>query len=292
MKSPIHERALLASLSLALFSPNKTDKRLTSHVLADNHASKGTLRVAKKLLPEDAVKPLRELHGEIRDFHYKHTLPWGEDNERLLSAAAFLSYNDAMRDFRTRHENLAETFVRDYPTYVDAAKIALNGAFDPDDYPDQQTIAGKFRMRLDFKPLPDGADFRISVMKEAMAELHESVAARVAEATAAARSAEAARLADPLVRLIARLNDSEAVFRDTLVDNVREIVDLFPSLDVTADPGLRAVHARMRAELYHADPDTLRNNATVRASTARKAQGILDTMQDYFGDGDPLAQAA
>lgn len=288
--SPIHERALLASLSLALFSPNKTDKRLTSHVIADNNADKGTLRVAKRLLPEEAVKPLRELHTAIRDYHYTHTLPWGEDNERLLSAASFLKYSDAMMDFRTRHDTLAAEFVRDYPTYVDAARRALNGAFDARDYPVQSAIAAKFRMRLDFKPIPDGADFRVTVVKEAMAELQESVAARVAEATAAARTAEAQRLADPLVKLIARLNDTEAVFRDSIVDNVREIVDLFPDLSVTGDAGLAAVHARMRADLCRADPDTLRTNSTVRQATARKAQDILDTLEGYFGE--PLATAA
>ena len=38
-----------------------------------------------------------------------------------------------------------------------------NGAFEATDYPSQHSIRDKFRFRLDYAPVPDAGDFRISV---------------------------------------------------------------------------------------------------------------------------------
>jgi hypothetical protein len=282
----LHEKALLVTLSLSMFSPKKTDKRITKQVLSDHGAADGTLRVAKRLLPDEAVEPIRRLHADTREYHHRHTVAWGDDNERLLNSAHFVAYSDQMRQFHSTADQLADAFVRDYPHYIEEARKQLNGAFNSDDYPAQSLIRQRFGFRLDFKPVPDGNDFRIAVQREAMDELRASVDRRVAEATQHARTDVARRLADPLAAIVNRLSEPEAVFRDTLITNLREICDLVPQLNITGDATLEAVRQRIRTELYQADPALLRDNATVRASTARKAQDILDTMTSYFGNPD------
>ncbi len=278
----INERALLVTLSLSKFEPKKTDKRITKQVLSANGSQPGTLRVAKTLLPDEAIEPIRKVHGEIRDYHYKHTLAWGENNERLLSSAHFLEYQAKMASYRDEHERLADAFALNYPAYVDAARVALNGAFLASDYPSQSSIRDKFRFRLDFGPVPDAGDFRISVMREAMDELRAGVDARIADATRGAQTDAARRIAEPLAAIVTRLSEPDAVFRDSLIGNLREICDLLPALNITGDPTLESARQRIRADLYDTDPDLLRENATVRASTARKAQNILDTMTSFF----------
>ena len=278
----LQDRALLATLSLSKFEPKKTDKKITDQVLAKHHAQPGTLRVAKRLLPDEAIDPIRKLHGEIREYHYRHTLAWGENNERLLNSQFFLEYADVMGGLREKADLLADEFTAHYREYVDAARILLNGAFDPADYPSQHTIRDRFRFRLDYSPVPDAGDFRINVMREAMTSLRDSVNQRIERATHEARIEAARRVAEPLAAMVTRLNEPEAVFRDTLVTNIREIAKLIPVLNVTGDADLEAVRQRIEAELSGADPAILRDNSTVRASTARKAQSILDTMNSFF----------
>jgi hypothetical protein len=279
----LHEKALLVTLSLSMFSPKKTDKGITKKVLAEHGAADGTLRVAKRLLPDEAVEPIRKLHSDTRDYHHKHTVAWSDDNERLLHSIHFLEYSDQMRRFHTQADQLAEEFVREYPHFIAEARIQLNGAFKASDYPAQSVIRDKFAFRCDYKPVPDGGDFRISVQREVMDELRASVDARVAEATNLARLDVARRLAEPLAAMVNRLSHPDAVFRDTLITNLRDICDLLPNLNITDDPTLESARQRILAELYQADADLLRENPTVRASTARKAQSILDTMTGYFG---------
>lgn len=288
----LNDKALLVTLSLSKFEPKRTDKRLTRKVTSETSAAVGMLRVGKQLLPDQAVEPVRKLHGEIRDYHYTHTLPWGENNERLLSSAFFIEYQDQMARFRMADAQLVDDFVRDYPANVETARQQLNGAFNASDYPSASNIRGKFAFRLEFKPVPEAGDFRISLAREAMEELRRSVETRVAEAEQAAKRDLAVRLATPLAKMVERLNEPEAEFRDSLVGNLREICNLVPVLNITGDPLLDAVRQDIQNGLYHTDPDLLRENATVRAATARNAQNILDRMNEYFGDIESAGAAA
>src|SRR6185436_6662823 len=125
----LSEKALLVTLSLSKFEPKKTDKRITRQVTQENGTAAGMLRVGKQLLPDQAIEPIRKLHGEIREYHYAHSLPWGENNERLLSSAFFIEYQDQMAKFRMADVQLVEEFVGNYPQAVETARSQLNGAF-------------------------------------------------------------------------------------------------------------------------------------------------------------------
>ncbi len=278
----LHQRALLVTLSLSIFSPKKTDKRITKKVSDDHHTAAGMLRVSKTILPEEAVEPIRKIHGEIRDFNYAHTLPWGEDGDRLLNSEFLLEYTDRLRTLRREADRAADDFVLDYPTYIENARYQLNGAFNENDYPSVGSIRTKFAVRFDFKPIPAGGDFRITCGEEAMAELRQSVEARVLEAERAARKELAQRIAQPLTHIVTRLTEEDPAFRDTLTGNLRAICDLIPTLNITGDHQLESIRQQILRDLYHSDPETLRDNPTLRASTASKAQNILDTMQGYF----------
>jgi hypothetical protein len=74
---------------------------------------------------------------------------------------------------------------------------------------------------------------------------------------------------------------AEGIFRDSLVENVRELVAVLPSLNITGDPTLAAVAARMEA-LCRDDADELRDNAAARASVAAEADAILADVGQFL----------
>lgn len=279
---PLSDKALLVTLSLSGgFSPTKTDKRISRKVNDQHNAKNGALRVSKRLLLDEAIDPIRKLHGEIREYHYTNTLPWGE-NERLLPSSCYLDYAAWMRQRRAEVDNAIDTFIRDYPQNVAAAREVLQSAFNPSDYPTSETIRGKFGFKLDYKPLPDAGDFRISIMREEMDQLREHLNSRVAEAEQEAVRDLARRMAKPLANMVNRLSDPDSNFHDTLVSNLREITDLIPRLNVTGDPEIEAVRQRIQSELCGVDASLLRDNQIVRTSTARKAQEVLSQLSDYM----------
>jgi len=277
----LQDKALLVSLSLSMFSGSKTDKRLTRRVLREHSAAQGSLRVAKRMLPEEALEPIKKLHGEIREHHYNHTVPWGE-NERLLASSYYMEYADWMRARRSDLDRAVASFLQNYPIFIDEARRQLNGAFNAEDYPGPDAVRNRFGFRLEYKPVPEAGDFRISLMHEEMEALRAQLAARIEEAERAARSDVARRIAEPLAAMVNRLSDPDSKFKDSLVTNLRQICDLIPTLNITGDKALEATRQHIHATLYHTDPGLLRENPTIRSATAKKAQDILTSMSIFF----------
>ena len=248
--------------------------------------------MSKTLLPDEAIEPIRKLDGEIRAYHDKHTVPWGRNNEDLLASTFFLEYKDAMRGFRLRREPLVDTFVQNYPGSIQTARVLLGAAFDPADYPDSHRIRSKFSMSVDFKPVPNAGDFRISILREEMDELRKSVNARAEEAERDATSNVVRRLMSPLAEMVNRHNDPTADLGlkscKSFVANVQEICDLIPAINITGDAKIEAARQTIMAGICTTDPEMLRDNESVRGDTARKAQEVLDTISEFF----PQAVAA
>ena len=71
-------------------------------------------------------------------------------------------------------------------------------------------------------------------------------------------------------------------FRDSLVENVREIVRLAPALNLMDDPRIAELCADIERTLAVHDPDQLRSSAALRESVAEEADAILRRMQGSF----------
>ena len=239
-------------------------------------------RWIKNLLPEAALRPIGELDSEIRRFHYQRTLPWTDDGRRILPTAAFVDYMAQMRAHRTARDARVRTFLDNYARHLAEARRILNGTFNPADYPDPGVIHRRFSFRLDSAPVPDAADFRVALHDEDLDELRGSVQSQVERAEQIARNDLLLRIAEPLTHMVNRLADRDAVFRDSLIENLKEIAGVIPSLNITGDPRIESLRVGITSELTRFSPDALRADPTLRAGTAAKAQAILDKMSDWL----------
>ena len=280
---------MLVNLSISMFSPKKTDKKVTADVIRDNNASSDAGKFVKSLLPEEACEEIRKIAGEARQWHYEHSLPWTDEGARILPSAHYLEYTEAMRKFRARFEIAVEAFVSRYPEFVETAKSRLNGMFKAADYPEHSAIQHKFKFKTDFLPLPSGADFRVDVAEDEVRELRQQVDERVKEAQENAVRDLWQRLAEPIQCMVNRLSDPDAKFKDTLVGNLRDIVQLIPILNFTGDSTLEDFRRRVQADLLCYSADGLRNSNSARRETAERARQILATLSDYLPQPLPPA---
>ena len=81
-----------------------------------------------------------------------------------------------------------------------------------------------------------------------------------------------------------KLSQPEAIFRDSLIENARELCDVLTRLNLTDDPKLETLR-RQTELLVQSEPQLLRDNPDVRVSTANEAQAILDAMTATYGKG-------
>lgn len=283
--SAIHTRALLVWLTISTWSARKYDKQITAKVNADLHASSDAGRYNKTLLPGDAVayKTLVALAGSIRASHYGHTLAWSDEGWRLLPTSNYMDYTAWFREQQNQFADALSRFVSEYPTLRAQAQSHLNGAYRAEDYPDSSDIRKRFQLQVQYSPVPAQGDIRVDLATDQISLIESTITDRIDLATRTAMQDAWTRLYTCVSHISERLNDPKAVFRDSLIGNAREICDSLRRLNVTNDPDLDTMRARVEQELTSHDPDILRDEPAVRAQTAARADAIMSAMSGLYG---------
>lgn len=274
--SHIQTRAMLVNLSVSSWTASKKDNKASESVKSAAAATAKAGWFNKRLVEPDALKAIGQVEGRLRDFHYKHTLPWGDNGDRILSAMAYMDYVDGLRVLHAEFDNEVDKFIANYPQLVQNARKLLGALYEPGDYPGVDSLKSRFEVRTGFTPMPDAADFRVDVGDEAVAEIKKSITDQLGERLRTATRECWIRLDQVVKKMAETLEDPERVFRDSLVENIREAVTLLPKMNLTDDNALNVAIMEVKACLLQ-DPDELRKNKRVRADVAAKAREIWDT---------------
>lgn len=281
----ICNKAVMVSLSVSTWTARKYSKEITAKINADHGASGDAGRYNKSLLPGDAesYKALMRVAGYARTAHYSQTLAWSDEGWRLLPTANYQEYTDKLRSLTSDFETALESFLLDYPALVQQSRARLNGMYKDSDYPDVYDLRAKFRIGCEFSPVPTSGDFRLDLAGDTIAAIEQSVENRVKTATDLAVKDSWTRLKDCVEHIHGRLSDPKAIFRDSLIENARELTDILGRLNVTGDTGLELARRDVSNKLAQYEPDMLRSDATARAQVAQDAKSILSDMATLYG---------
>jgi hypothetical protein len=130
-------------------------------------------------------------------------------------------------------------------------------------------------------PVPS-SDFRVSIASEELTRIQQDVERRVRDAEQAALKEVWTRLFERVKHMAEKLADPKAIFRDSMVDNAREICALLPRLNFNDDPQLEAMRQEVESKLIK-HPEALRNDPDLRRDTAAEAKVIMDKMSVFMG---------
>lgn len=285
MAKTIHQRAMLVSLKLSKWSATKYDKAISAEVAAKHNADADAGRYNKRLIPKgknsyaDVMTAFSALYAD----HCQQTLPWSDEGWRLLPMANHTKYVAMVRSHRSKIETLVEVFISDYPAIKDDVQRRVNGLFNPADWPSPMDLRKRFSVKVDYNPVPAGEDFRVEMDTATLEEIARDTEARVTQAVQGAQQDAVERLHECVTRISERLNDPKAVFRDSLIENARELTDVLTRLNVTDDPRIEELRARVE-QLAQVSPEALRTLPFQRATTAHEADSILADMSAVFGE--------
>ena len=278
----LNRKAMLVGLSISQWTARKQDKGATHKVAQDYGNQEASARVHKSLIAQDAIKKVSTVANEARTFLYANTLPWKDDGKRILPAANFLPLTSEVRALEAKFWGAVSDLEANYPSLVEDAKIMLNGLFNAADYPEVAKIREKYAFAVTVDPLPTGDDFRVDLQGEEVTKIQKEIEDRLQNATQDAMKELWGRLYKATESMVDRLSDPEAVFRDSLVTNLEELVSILPRLNMTDDPELEKMRREVEAKLIK-DPETLRKDKQERKQTAAEAKTILDSMAAFMG---------
>jgi len=278
----LNDRALLVQLNVSQWTARKYDKRASKEVTIAHGASSAAGRFNKSLLPmNDKLDNIHKKTTHIRTKYYDNTLPWGMDGTMMLPTANYLNFMSEFRKEKGEWYSLVQEFYDDYDQMkVDAQRI-LGSLYDHADYPPLLELRHKFHMDMAVFPVPS-SDFRVSIASEELTRIQQDVERRVKDAEQAALKDVWQRLYDRVKHMAEKLADPKAIFRDSMLENTREICALLPRLNFSDDPHLEAMRQQVEASLIK-HPEALRNDPDLRRDTAAEAKKIMDAMGAFMG---------
>lgn len=281
--------ALLVSLNIRVYSAKKVDPKVTKKVAADNGTDSDAGNYQKNLVPKEAIEPITKAVSALRSFHTENSLPWLDEGVRCLPTMNYEAYKTELETLKDAFDTAVRDFCDKWPEIVDNAQKKLGKLFNANDYP--QDIRGRFSCSTRFMPMSTSDDFRINVSDSEREILRQQIEGTVAGAQTAATADLYRRLGESVKAMADRLRaytvdpvtgKTSAPFRDSLVENLRDLVALVPRLNFAEDAELEAVRVLVESELCAVDADGLRDSDTVRAGVAESAEGIAARLGEYM----------
>ena len=234
--------AMLVSLRINSWSGRLYDRQASQQVAVHNDADTSAGRYNKRLLPKQAFAALAATMSNARTSHYANTLPWDDQGGRLLTVANYERYTTALDTLVERVVRERARFIEDYDDYVDQARLDLGRLFRLEDYPGTEALQGKFAIRYRIVPVPDARHFMADLAQGETERVKRDIEQQVRTRLNDAQRDLYRRLGEAVERVGERLREDEngkpLVFRDSLIENIRELVDVVPRLNIFADDDL------------------------------------------------------
>ena len=275
--------AMLVEVNISNWVGRKKDKRASADVTTQNYAATGVANVNKKLLANNAdLKAIQTHVTAMRSLHADMTMPWSNSGLRLLPTAQYFKYTEAMTGMVNKFWGLVNAFLLNYHDAVIDVQMLLGDLFSRDDYPTAEELQRKYRVHINYMPLPDAGDFRVDIGNDALAEVQEKYSEFYAKQYNTAMNDVWTRLHKALTSMSERLDygskEDKKVFRDSLVGNVNDMIELLRVCNVTNSSQMSAMANSLEEAMSGVTPDALREDDTFRAETKAAVDAAIKSL--------------
>lgn len=277
--------AMLVALTVESYGARREDKKISEDVARQHNAQGDVGKYNKQLVDKKFLEPITKAVTALRQYHYTHTLPWLDNGLRIIPVGMYDTYKREIAQLVDAYETATRDFCARWDSeIIPDARKRLNGMFNLSDYP--ADVRARFQVRSRFLPIPDVADFRVSIADSERQALAQQIEATMSDASQAAMrdlyervSESVSHMADKLAGYRVVIGEdgkskTENAFRDSLVENLRDICDVLPKLNFAGDSRLEAIRAKISATLLQHSAQELRDDFKVRESVQRGAAEI------------------
>lgn len=287
-KTSIRNTMMLANLSIGTWTGRKIAKEQARKVEIDAKARAGTVSAVKRLFA--GVKELEDINKKatfVRVEFGKRTVPWFDNGPRAFNASGYFDMMEWVKEQRAEFKGIVSRFLPLYPSLRANRQFELGDLFNDKDFPNPDEMQYKFYFKFDVSTVPNADDIRIveGFSDEDAAALTEYVEKKTQKKVQDALGHAAQRLYEVVQHMHKKLNvkagDTGGEFRNTLTENIADLVALMPTLNVTNDPTLKKLtDEAYKMSMY--SPDELRGDDTKRVKAAAEAKSLAKKLSDLF----------
>lgn len=279
----LHERAVLVRCVEHTWMGGTIDRAVGKEVADAKGAQKDVGHFWLRLVPKSAIRPMANSANAVKAFYRSRTLPWLDGDVRMLPAAQLDSFLRELRTLIAERTKKEQEFFSQYEGWKEEARKTHGALFKEENYPSLDDLRSKFGFDIDVLPIPNVADWRVNLANDQAEELRKNVSQKYIELQQRAMRSLCESLMEVVEHMHTRLSDPEAKFKNSLVENVKEQLEIVSSLNVTDDKVLAAMVAEVKEKLGSAKPDELRDDKAKRQTVASDARSIMSKMAAYMG---------
>lgn len=290
----LKESATIVRLNISFWGGLRHDKEATKEATKHLGMKEKSGRFSKRLIAEERLSEIRKIKDAARKFHTDNTVAWDDNNGRLLKTKNHMTYVTRMQVFEDTYNDICDLFEKDFPGLVEEAKIDLGPRFNGSDYPED--IRSKFSFKVTFSPIATADDFRVQLKDSEIERIKAIAREEEQKSLKAAMDDVWRRLFEVVESLHERTSDKKAIFRDTLISNIKDICEILDRVNITNDPNLEAMRQEVANKFANIDPEALRTDQKFRKNVAQEADEIMAKMAAYYnpasGSAAPSANKA
>jgi len=279
----ISSSAMMVELSISQWLGKKKDRKASKQVTDDNNAETGVANVHKKLLGGCVeLEAVHDLTGNIRNEHYRLTMPWLDTGVRLLPTKAYFDYHKMMTEHEQNWHNKVSTFLTAYDWEISQAEARLGDLFNRAEYPTADQLSGKFSFSINYIPMPESGDFRLDIGNQGNTQLADHYQTFYADRIENSYKEVWTRVYTALSKMSERLDytgkEDKKTFRDSLVENVLEITPLLDTFNVTGSSQMSEMKRKLEETMHGITPEALRDDDHLRRETKRNVDDIIKSL--------------
>jgi len=276
----ITQKAMLCRLRIGMWGAEKLDRKLTAEITTQKKAKSNAARVTKTLYESPFLNEYRTLAGATRQYARDLTMPWDDNATRLLPVAMFDDYSQGIQPLLSALDDAKEAVFDDFKDCQTREQARMGDMYNPADFPSVEAIQGKFYHDTQFWPIPSAGDWRVDMDTQRMAEIESSTENMVNQRLESAMGDLWERTYERVKKLWENLSKEDRYY-DSHLDNLTELVEMLPDMNLTADPRLSKLAEDLRLNLCTKSMDDFRKDIGARGDAIKASRDAMTTIEGF-----------
>lgn len=280
----ITTNCMTVNLHIGMWEGRRLDREAGKKIVRDADATDSeAVRVNKLIVPKDSFAEVTTARNKLRQHYLDHTLPWKDNGDRVLTRRMFPQFIPEHEALKNTFDDAASDYVnKKYLAAREQAEFRLGKLFTAGDYPSPGELRGKFYVTLEIDAVPEKDDFRVALDAGTIDTIKTNMEAAMKERVTNAMQDVYQRVFDTVQHFMSKTSDTDAIFRDSMVSNLNDLVEVLPGLNLLDDPNLKRIGKDIKASLAGYSAKDLRKDPKARQAAAAEAARIASDMQGFM----------
>ncbi len=229
------------------------------------------------------LKDLGNVHARLRKELEKIMLPWDERGFKIVSNSRIPQVEKLVSDAQLEGEDKLDIFIKSFAEHVDNDRVICGTAFREKDYPTEAVLRAKHSIEVDIALVPDPEqDVRAGWTNEMRVRHKKQILKQEKEKVSRAMLDAASRIQEHIKKIVNRVEGytgkKDGSYKDSLIQNVRDMASMIQEFNLTNDPAMEAVYQKIVHDICTLDPKAMRGDKDLSNKAVENAKDILDSI--------------